>query len=464
MQLVVAQKVMGVVIASSPGPSPAAKAAPCNAAVPELKLTACRAPVHAANRSSNSLIFGPVVSQSDFRTLTTACTSASSTLCLPYGNNLSRTGVPPWMASVSNFVGKALMSGGSRNRIRSARFRRHQFFQLTPRQPAFVAVARIPETFRKRLSVDPIFRLPPRMRRLNYEHTLSLERLSRLVFRDQHFVQLLSRTNPDVLDLASGRNRFRQVHQPHAGNLRNKNLAAVHLLQAADDKLHALLQRQPESSHSRIGDRDLPAPALIQKNRDDAAVAAHHVPVARTTEAGIRASIRIGLHKHFFCAQFGGAIQIDRINRLVGAERQNAAHALINRRINHVAPAHDICLDRFERVVLASRHLLERRRVHHHRHARESALQPLDVPHVSNEIPHAGMIEARRSHLMLLQLVPAENHQSSRLVVAQHDLHKLLPERTCSTRYQYRFLRPTRHSCSFEPSSVDSRAELQRGT
>src|ERR1039458_5869112 len=68
MLLAVAQKVMGVVIASSPGPSPAANAAPCNAAVPELKLTACRAPIHAAKRSSNSPIFGPVVSQSDFKT------------------------------------------------------------------------------------------------------------------------------------------------------------------------------------------------------------------------------------------------------------------------------------------------------------------------------------------------------------------------------------------------------------
>src|ERR1035441_727512 len=119
MQLVVAQKVMGVVIASSPVPSPAANAAPCNAAVPELKLTACRAPIQAANRSSNSPILGPVVSQSDLRTFTTSSTSASSTLCRPYGNNTSRTGVPPWMANVSSFGGKILISGGGWNRIRS---------------------------------------------------------------------------------------------------------------------------------------------------------------------------------------------------------------------------------------------------------------------------------------------------------------------------------------------------------
>ena len=74
-----------------------------------------------------------------------------------------------------------------------------------------------------------------------------------------------------------------------------------------------------------------PAPPLFQKNRDHATAAAHHVPVPRATEARISsARIRIGLHKHFFRAQLGGAVEIDRIHRLVGAERQNAAHALIN--------------------------------------------------------------------------------------------------------------------------------------
>src|ERR1700686_2743505 len=64
MQLAVAQKVMGVVIASSPGPKPPANAAPCKAALPELKLIAYFAPPRAENRSSNSPTFDPVVSQS----------------------------------------------------------------------------------------------------------------------------------------------------------------------------------------------------------------------------------------------------------------------------------------------------------------------------------------------------------------------------------------------------------------
>ncbi len=276
-------------------------------------------------------------------------------------------------------------------------------------------------------------------------------------------MQLLSRTNPDGLHLASGGDGLREVQQPHAGDLGNKNLAAVHLLQAADHELHALLERQPESGHASIGNRDLPAPALFQKNRDHASPAAHHVPIARTTEARIfRACIGIGLHKHLLRAQLGGAVEIDRIHRLVGRERQNATHALIDSRIDDVAAAHNVGLDRFKRVVLASRHLLERRRVHHHRHPRERPLQPLDVPHVPDEIPHAGMIEARRPHFMLLQLVAAEHHQPLRVVVAQHDLDELLPERSGPTCYQYRFLRPVHHPCPFETSSVKLRNEEKR--
>src|SRR5260370_14396303 len=242
MQLAVEKNDIGVVMAWSPASSPAANAAPCKAAVPEVKRTAWRAPSRTANRSSNSPTFGPVGSQSDFRTSTTAWISASSRLCRPYGNKLFRTGLPPWMASVSSFMGKTLMSsrswsGGGRNRLRGTRFRRHQFFQFRARQPAFVGVARITESFAQRLGIHPVFRLPPRMRRLNHVHVLGFERVPRLVFRDQHFMQLLSGTNPDGLHLASGRDRLCQIQQPHAGDLGNKDLAAMHLLQAADHEL-----------------------------------------------------------------------------------------------------------------------------------------------------------------------------------------------------------------------------------
>src|ERR1039458_3020518 len=53
-------------------------------------------------------------------------------------------------------------------------------------------------------------------------------------------MQLFSGTNPDVLHPAARGDGFRQVQQSHARNLGHKNLAAVHLLQAADHKLYTL--------------------------------------------------------------------------------------------------------------------------------------------------------------------------------------------------------------------------------
>ena len=103
------------------------------------------------------------------------------------------------------------------------------------------------------------------------------------------------------------------------------------------------------------------------KHRDHAAAAADHVSIPRATEASLLCPrIGIGLYKHLFGAQLGRSVQIDRIHCLVGAESQDALHALVDGRVDHVAAAHDVGLDGFERVVFAGWNLLQRGRVHHH--------------------------------------------------------------------------------------------------
>src|SRR6476646_11720272 len=99
MQLAVAANVIGVVTASSPGPSPAATAAPWSAAVPELKATAWRTPAKAASAPSKAGTRGPVVSQSDRSAAATAATSSSEIDCRAYGSIVERTGSPPSIAS-----------------------------------------------------------------------------------------------------------------------------------------------------------------------------------------------------------------------------------------------------------------------------------------------------------------------------------------------------------------------------
>src|SRR6476659_2645350 len=91
MQFAVAANVIGVVTASSPGPRPAATAAPWSAAVPELNATAWRTPAKAATR-------GPVVIQSDRSAAATAATSSSEIDCRAYGSIVERTGSPPSIA------------------------------------------------------------------------------------------------------------------------------------------------------------------------------------------------------------------------------------------------------------------------------------------------------------------------------------------------------------------------------
>ena len=77
--------VNGEVATTSPGPQPAANAAPWRAAVPDENATAWRACTRSARAASNRSIVGPCVSQSPRKTSTTAATSSSSTLCRPYG-------------------------------------------------------------------------------------------------------------------------------------------------------------------------------------------------------------------------------------------------------------------------------------------------------------------------------------------------------------------------------------------
>ena len=74
----------------------------------------------------------------------------------------------------------------------------------------------------------------------------------------------------------------------------SRNLATVHLLNAADHESHALLEGQPESRHSRIGHRDPPTPLLFQKNRDDAPTAADNIGDSSSAESNGSRAIQVG--------------------------------------------------------------------------------------------------------------------------------------------------------------------------
>src|SRR4051812_23979849 len=77
MTLAVAGQVIGVVITSSPGPTPSATSERCSAAVPDASASTCSASRNSFIRSSSRAALGPVVSQPERSVSVTAAISSS---------------------------------------------------------------------------------------------------------------------------------------------------------------------------------------------------------------------------------------------------------------------------------------------------------------------------------------------------------------------------------------------------
>src|SRR5580704_16196704 len=68
----------------------------------------------------------------------------------------------------------------------------------------------------------------------------------------------------------------------------------------------------------------------------------------------------------------------------------------------------------------------------------------------------AGVVQTRGAHVMLLQLVAAENDQSLGLALAQHNLDKLSPKRSGPAGDQNYLFRPI-HSIASRPVKLRAR-------
>ena len=72
----------------------------------------------------------------------------------------------------------------------------------------------------------------------------------------------------------------------------------------------------------------------------------------------------------------------------------------------------------------------------HSANARKGALQPPRITHISNEVAKAGMIQAGRPHVVLLEFITAEYDQALWPVFFQHDLDKFFTERSGPAGHQ----------------------------
>src|SRR5581483_11228588 len=318
-----------------------------------------------------------------------------------------------------------------------------QVLKFASGEPLLIGVAGIAEAVRHWPRIDPVLAAPPRMVGLDDVHVTDFDGVTRLVFRDQRLMQLFTGPDANEFDLAAGRDGLGHVHQPHAGNLGDENLATVHALNAFHYETHALLEGDPEARHTRIGDRDFSPLALLEEHRDHADSAADDISVAGATEARIlRSGICVGLHEHFLGTELGRAIEIDRVYGLVGTECQDPADTAVDGRIDDILAAHDVGLNGFERVVLAGGNLLECGGMYHDSYPRQSTIEAGTIADVADEISQTRIVEPGSLHVVLLQFITAENDELLRPVIAQHYLGEFLPERAGSTSDQHYLFSP----------------------
>jgi hypothetical protein len=152
------------------------------------------------------------------------------------------------------------------------------------------------------------------------------------------------------------------------------------------------------------------------------------------------------LHKELLGTQLGRAVEVDRVDRFVRAEGQHAFNAAIDGRLDDISGPHDVGEHRLEWVVFAGRHLLEGRRVHHDVDPLHGPPQAIDVSHIAQEETYGRMAEdaslhSTLTHLVLLELVAAENDQSPRPIVAEHGGRKPPAERSGAAGDQDRAIR-----------------------
>jgi hypothetical protein len=253
--------------------------------------------------------------------------------------------------------------------------------------------------------------------------------MARLVLGEQDLVQLLARADADHALLGLRRERSGDVHHPHARALGHEHLAALDEPHAAQDEVDRLVERDPEARHPLVGDVDDPRAGLLAEHRHHAAAAADDVAVAHGREARrAAAGVRHRLREQLLGAQLGRAVEVDRVDGLVGAERERERDVVVDRRRDHVLGADHVRLNRLERVVLTRRHLLERGGVDDHVDAAGGEPHAVAVAYVTEQQPHAVVLE-RALELRLLELVTAEDPDRLDVVAVEHGARERGAER-----------------------------------
>ena len=170
---------------------------------------------------------------------------------------------------------------------------------------------------------------------------------------------------------------------------------------------------------------------LLFEQRNNAPVAAEHVPEAGTDKfCGARLLLRQVLHNHF-AAALGGAHHVRGVHRLVGRDHHELFHLVEQRKERDIEGARHIVLDSLHRATFHQGHMLVGRRMEHHVGLVffEDSVHALVVAHACNERHQVQRIAVFHHHF-LLDFVG--------IVFVDVDYDQLLGVVLCNLAHQFR--------------------------
>src|ERR1051326_1185338 len=205
--------------------------------------------------------------------------------------------------------------------------------QLVILEPIRIVVASVIESIRAELPFT--LDLPDAVERLegglDDEMVGKGQGISTIVDRDHDFVNLLSGSNTHQGGFAVWADHASQICQAHTRNPWNPDFAAPHGSQRSEHQGSALVERDPEARHARVSDGQLAGRTLFQEKRDHAAAAPDDVPVSNHAKsAALVAHVTIARYEQLVGAEFRGAIEIDGVGGLIGAQGHHTLHAGVN--------------------------------------------------------------------------------------------------------------------------------------
>ena len=148
---------------------------------------------------------------------------------------------------------------------------------------------------------------------------------------------------------------------------------------------------------------------MADEQRNHGAARGHDIAIAGGAQHGVALALhaRLGYHQLLHHG-LGKPHGVDGVHRLVGAQHDDALDVLGDGRIHDILGTEHIGLDRFHRIELAGRDLLQSGGVKDIIHALHRIMDAVVIPYIANVELELGIVQ-RNAHVLLLLLVTAED-------------------------------------------------------